>query len=50
MQAAGGPNTGPGSGPGSAPSQGRGSGTGHFNPMVERRTADKSLIYTNNNN
>jgi hypothetical protein len=27
---------------------GRGSGTGHFNPQVERKSTDRSLIYTNN--
>ena len=33
---------------GSGPVPGRGSGTGHFNPLVERRSGDRSMIYTNN--
>ena len=35
-------------GSGQGPAPGRGSGTGHFNPLVERRSGDRSMIYTNN--
>jgi hypothetical protein len=34
---------------GASQQHGRGSGTAHFNPQVERRPHDRSLIYSSNN-